>query len=232
MIGIIGAMDIEIDGLRKKMTDAKTKTISGIEFTEGLLCGGEVVTAICGIGKVNAALCAQTMIMAYGPGKIINTGVAGSLNTELGVGDIAIASSTLEHDMDTTALGDEPGLVSINGQLLVRIPTDTALTEGLNNVANKLGIKHIVGSIASGDQFISTREAKARIAEKFNAIACEMEGAAIGHVCYANNVPFAVVRAISDSLTDGSGMEYEQFKFLAADMSNKMIFELLGNFVG
>ena len=227
MIGIVGAMDLEIDGLKAKMSDPETKVISGIKFTAGVLCGTPVVTAVCGIGKVNAAMCAQTMIMSYAPEKIINTGVAGSLSAELGVGDIAIADSAVEHDMDTTAIGDEPGLVSVNGQLLVRIPTDSALTEGLANAADNLGIKHIVGTIASGDQFISTREAKARIAEKFNAVACEMEGAAIGHVCCANGVPFAVVRAISDSLTDGSAMEYETFKRLAADMSNKLIFKFL-----
>ena len=227
MIGIIGAMDIEIEGLRVEMTDIGTKTISGIEFTKGLLRGVEVVTAVCGIGKVFAAMCAQTMLMEYNPDFIINTGVAGSLSTRLSVGDVAVAVAAVEHDMDTTALGDEPGF--INGLGLVRLPADKALTEKLCAAAEGLGINYILGTVASGDQFISTREAKALIAEKFDAVACEMEGAAIGHVCYANNTPFAVARAISDSLTDGAGMEYEAFKHLAADMSNKMIFKFLDN---
>lgn len=227
MIGIIGAMDIEIEGLREKMTGAETGTLSGTEYTRGQLYGAEVVTAVCGIGKVNAAMCAQTMIMEYKPELIINTGVAGSLSPELNVGDIAIADGTVEHDMDTTAIGDEPGLVVINGRTMVKIPSDGDLSKKIAAAAKALGIKYAVGTIASGDQFVATKEAKFTIAEKFGAVACEMEGAAIGHVCCANKVPFAVVRAISDSLTDGSEMEYGEFKHLAADISNKMILRLL-----
>ena len=225
MIGIIGAMDIEINGLRAQMTGAETRVISGIEFTRGLLCGTEVVTAVCGIGKVFAALCTQTMILSYKPDCIINTGVGGSLTTELNIGSIAIASSAVEHDMDTTALGDEPGF--INGLGLVKIPTDPGLAERLCKAAETSNIPYLTGTIASGDQFVSTIEAKTTLAEKFSAITCEMEGAAIGHVCHVNKVPFAIVRAISDSLTDGSGMEYETFKVMAAEMSNKMIMEIL-----
>ncbi len=227
MIGIIGAMDIEINGLRERMTGAEVRTVSGIEFTEGELCGARVVTAVCGIGKVNAAMCAQTMIMVYGPDKIINTGVAGALSPELNVGDIVISDAVVEHDMDTTAIGDEPGLVLINNRPTVRIPADAALTETLGAAAEACEIKHLIGTVASGDQFVSTSETKTAIAQKFGAMACEMEGAAIGHVCCANGVPFAVVRAISDSLTDGSAMEYGEFKYLAADMSNKLVLRYL-----
>lgn len=225
MIGIIGAMDIEIDGLKAQMTEADTRVISGIEFTRGRLNGSEVVTAVCGIGKVFAALCTQTMILNYSPDCIINTGVGGSLTTELNIGSIAIADGAVEHDMDTTALGDEPGF--INGLGLVKLPADPKLTQRLCKAAEALNIPYLTGTIASGDQFVSTVEAKIGIAERFGAITCEMEGAAIGHVCYVNNVPFSIVRAISDSLTDGSGMEYEKFKVLAAEMSNKLVMEVL-----
>ncbi len=223
MIGIIGAMDIEIDGLRKKMTAAESRVISGIEFTSGGLCGVEAVTAVCGIGKVNAAMCTQTMIMAYNPDKIINTGVGGSLSPELEVGNIVIAGDTVEHDMDTTAIGDEPGLVLINGRPTVRVPADAELIKDLAAAAEACGIKYFTGTVASGDRFVSTVSEKKAIAKKFGAIACEMEGAAIGHVCCANCIPFAVIRAISDSLTDGSAMEYNEFKHIAADMSNKLV---------
>ncbi len=228
MIGIIGAMDIEIDGLKAKMIDAVTRTISGMEFTSGLLCGVRLVTAVCGIGKVFAAMCAQTMIMAYGPELIINTGVAGALRPELHVGDVAVASYAVEHDMDTTALGDEPGF--INGLGVVRIPAGRKISDELRSAAAALGLNCIVGTVASGDSFVSTVETKTAIAEKFGAVACEMEGAAIGHVCFANGVPFGIVRAISDSLTDGSGMEYEQFKTLAADISNRIVTAVLLNY--
>ena len=225
MIGIIGAMDIEIDGLKAQMTETETRVISGIEFTRGVLNGTEVVTAVCGIGKVFAALCTQTMILRYNPDCIINTGVGGSLTEELNVGSIAIADSAVERDMDTTALGDEPGY--INGLDLVKIPADADLTERLCKAAAALKIPYLTGTIASGDQFVSTIEAKTALAEKFGAISCEMEGAAIGHVCYVNKVPFTIVRAISDGLTDGSGMEYEKFKVMAADMSNKLVMDIL-----
>lgn len=225
MIGIIGAMDIEIDGLRAKMTETDTRVISGIKFTSGLLGGTKVVTAVCGIGKVFAALCTQTMILNYSPDCIINTGVGGSLTTALNIGSIAIANSAVEHDMDTTALGDEPGY--INGLGIVKIPADSVLTEKLCTAAQNLNIPYLTGTIASGDQFVSTIEEKVALAEKFGAITCEMEGAAIGHVCYVNEVPFTIVRAISDSLTDGSGMEYEKFKVMAAEMSNKLVMDVL-----
>ncbi len=225
MIGIIGAMDIEVDGLKAKMTDRQTRIISGIEYTSGLLGGQSVVTAVCGVGKVNAAICAQTMILSFPITGIINTGVAGSLTTKLEVGDIAIAADTVEHDMDTTPLGDPLGYIT--GLNMVRLPSDARLSELLQCSAKALGITHLIGTIVSGDQFIYKAEQKTRLAETFDAIACEMEGAAIGHVCRCNDMPFAIVRAISDSMTGKSEMEYPTFKLLAAEISNKIIMDLM-----
>lgn len=112
MTGIIGAMKIEIEALNAQMENRQTKTVSGIEFTSGTLCGREVVTAVCGIGKVFAAMCAQTMILLYSPDRIINTGVAGSLSMKLNIGDIAVSDFVVEHDMDTSPLGDPVGMIS------------------------------------------------------------------------------------------------------------------------
>lgn len=225
MIGIIGAMDIEIDGLKAKMGNKESRVISGIEFTSGRLGNKNVVTAVCGVGKVNAAVCAQAMILSYDLSCVINTGVAGSLTTELDVGDIAVAKDTVEHDMDTTPLGDPQGYIS--GLNMIKMPANAALARQLTEAARGLGIKCLSGTIASGDQFISELSQKAGLAERFGAIACEMEGAAVGHVCRMNDTPYAVVRAISDSATGKGNMEYEEFKHMAAEMSNKIVMEFL-----
>ncbi len=227
MIGIIGAMDIEIDGLKAMASDVKTEVFSGIEYTSGHLCGKNVVMAVSGIGKVNAAVCAQTMILKYDLSCIINTGVAGSLTTDLNIGNIAIAKNAVEHDMDTSALGDPIGYIS--GVNMVKMPADPTLCEMMCRAAEKLGLTYKAGTIASGDQFAGTIHKKAQIANNFDAIACEMEGASIGHVCCINKLPFGIVRAISDSATGKSDMEYQEFKVAAAEMSNKMVAELLNN---
>lgn len=225
MIGIIGAMDIEIGALNALMEAPESETVSGIVFTRGLLGGRSVVTAVCGVGKVFAAVCAQTMILRYGAEAVVNTGVAGSLTGELSIGDIAVADFTVQHDMDTTPIGDPPGLIS--GINLVKIPTDSVLTQRLASAVRRLGMGCLVGGIASGDQFLSRRTQKAAVAEAFGAVACEMEGAAVGQVCYVNGVPYAVIRSISDSF-DGKGeMDYAEFRLLAAKNSSAVVVELL-----
>lgn len=213
-IGIIGAMQIEIDGLVAKMTDTKTHTVSGVKFTEGKLAGRDVVVAVCGVGKVFAAICAEAMILRFGVGALLNTGVAGGLLPLLEVGDVALADAVVQHDMNTTALGDAPGLLS--GINVVKIPTDPRLLKPLCEAVAELEINSVVGTIASGDLFVAEEKTKATIVERFDAIACEMEGAAIGHVAFVNNVPFAVIRAISDG---GDGMEFSKFVTLAAEQS-------------
>lgn len=227
MIGIIGAMDVEVNGLKELMSDKESKTISRVEFTGGKLCGKNVVVAVSGVGKVNAAVCAQTMIMNYDLSCIINTGVAGSLTMELNVGDVGVAVNVVQHDMDTSALGDPLGY--IDGINLVKMPADPALYSALRDAAKTLGINCRMGTIASGDQFVSTIRRKAQVANNFSAIACEMEGGAIAQVCCINRLPFGVVRAISDGATGKSEIEYPEFKQLAAEMSNKIVVELLKN---
>ncbi len=228
MIGIIGAMSIEIENLNASMENKETKTVSGINFTKGILCGQEVVTAVCGIGKVFAAMCAQTMIMLYSPDKIINTGVGGSLSSSLGIGDIAVSDYVVQHDMDTSPLGDPVGMIS--GINLVKIPADKALAKKILQSSQKIGnIKCITGTIASGDCFVNNAAQKNRIATTFDAISCEMEGAAIGHVCYVNKVPFCVIRAISDNADGSSHMDYAEFIKIAAKNSSAVLKELLSD---
>jgi adenosylhomocysteine nucleosidase len=228
LIGIIAAMDSEIAAIKDNMTDKITETVSGIDFVRGSFSGKAVVVAKCGIGKVFAAICAQTMILKYSPRLVINTGVGGTLTDKLGIGDIAVACDVVQHDMDTSPLGDPVGLVS--GINVVRFPADLRAVELICRAADDLSVNNVKGTIASGDQFIASREKKADIVEKFGAIACEMEGAAIGHVCYVNATPFAVVRAISDSADDSSHMDYGEFLKIAAERSFKVVTRFVGEY--
>lgn len=225
MIGIIAAMVPEIEAVKNAMTDKETSTVSGIEFVRGKLYGKDAVVAKCGIGKVFAAICAQTMILTYSPDFIINIGVGGTLTDKLTIGDIAISSNVVQHDMDTSPLGDPVGLVS--GINTVYFPAESWLINGLLSAAHKVGVGCLSGTIASGDQFIASGEKKAFIRDSFCAICCEMEGAAVGHVCYVNQIPFAVLRAISDSADDSSHMDYGEFVLLAAERSFNVISEFI-----
>lgn len=224
-IGIIGAMSVETDALKAQIQDAKSETVSGIEFVSGKLYGKDIVVAQCGIGKVFAAICAQTMIIRFRVDKIINTGVAGTLCDELGILDIAVATDVVQHDMDTSALGDPVGLIS--GINIVKISADTSLANKIAKAAEAVGVKCVKGVIASGDQFINNKERKNFIRTSFDAIACEMEGAAIGHVCFVNGVDFAVIRAISDNASGEADIEYPEMVRRAAAQSAAIIKKLL-----
>ena len=227
MIGIIAAMNVEMESLRSYIENPVTETVSGITFVSGMLEGQEVVTAVCGIGKVFAAMCAQTMILRYKPDCIVNTGVAGTLTDKLTIGSIAVSSAVVQHDMDTSALGDPIGMIS--GINKVLLPASGDLCDQLSACATVLGIRTETGVIASGDQFISSSEKKDAIVKTFGAIACEMEGAAIGQVCYVNRVPFCVLRAISDSADGSSHMDYPTFVGMAAEQSVKLLRTFLKN---
>ena len=218
-IGIIAAMDLELNELKAAMADTETETVSGIEFVRGTVEGRHVVAAVCGIGKVYAAMCAQTMILRYAPDAIVNIGVAGTLTKDLGVMDIAIAGQVCQHDMDTSALGDPVGLVS--GADRIYFPADLTIVGTLEQCADALGFRHSTGTIASGDQFIHTPEKKQYLSEQFGAIAAEMEGGSVGQVCFVNGVPFAVLRTISDG--DGGTMDYNTFAALAARNSIQVV---------
>ena len=227
MIGIICAMKIEADAIRASLTDTRTETVSGVEFNLGKRYGKEVVLAVCGIGKVFAAICAEAMILRYAPTLIINSGVAGTLTEALSIGDIAIAKSLVQHDMDTSPLGDPVGLVS--GINKIYFDADEKAVAAFADVTAQIGANYAVGTIASGDQFMSDTEKKNAIRDRFDAIACEMEGAAIAHVAYVNNVPFAVLRAISDSASGDAQMEYPKFVAMAAKRSHAIIDAFLKN---
>lgn len=227
MIGIIGAMSVEVEALKAKLKCAKRETVSGIEFVSGKLGGKKVVVAQCGIGKVFAAVCAQTMILKYGVDKIINTGVAGTLTDRVGILDFAVSSAVVQHDMDTTAIGDAPGLIS--GINVIEISAAKALSDSAVASAKALGYKAECGVIASGDQFINNADRKAFIRDTFGAIACEMEGASIGHVCYLSDVDFVIIRCISDNASGEAEMEYPEMVSKAAVRSQALVEAILEN---
>ncbi len=222
MVGIIGAMHIEVETIKALMENKEAETVSGVEYITGTLHGKEIVIAVCGIGKVAAAMCAQTMILKYSPEAIINTGVGGSLSAKLRIGDIAVAESLVQHDMDTSALGDPKGLIS--GINVINLPCSEKVVDTLESGIETLAdIKAVRGVIATGDQFVASAEKKEFITSNFNAIVCEMEGGSIAQVCYTNGVPFGVVRAVSDSADGSSHMDYAEFLPVAAGNAAKLI---------
>ena len=226
-IGIIGAMSVEVEALKAKLEVPEIFAVSGIEFVSGTLYGKEVVVAQCGIGKVFAAICAQTMIVRFGVTHLINTGVGGTLTERLDILDVAIADGVVQHDMDTSPIGDPVGLIS--GINKVVLPTSSQLVDIAVGAAAHLGIRSLVGIIASGDQFIANSDKKKYIVDNFGAICCEMEGAAIGHVCYVNDVRCLIVRSISDSASGEAKMEYPEMVKRAAAQSQKMVEYIIEN---
>lgn len=223
VIGIIGAMQMEIDNLKEAMTDTTVSTYSGVEFVKGNIDGKEVVAAVCGIGKVFAAICAEAMILKFDVDMIVNIGVAGSLTKDLSVLDIAVAKNVVQHDMDTSAIGDPVGLLS--GINTIFLDANKSMNEVLCKCIEEKGISYKLGTIATGDQFIAKKEQKDLIKSRFEAIAAEMEGGSIGHVCFINNVPFAILRSISDS--EGGAMDYETFAEKAAVQSIEVVLDFI-----
>ncbi len=220
-IGIIGAMSVEIEALKAALADPVTEEAGGLRFTRGTLEGVPAVLTVCGVGKVFAAMAAQTMILRYGVRAVINTGVAGTLTDALSVGDIAIAENVVQHDMDTSPIGDPVGLIS--GLNLVYMPADAAFADTVAAVIGGMDIRCVRGTIASGDVFVADSGKKSYIRDTFGAIACEMEGAAIGQVCTVNKVPFAVIRAISDGGNEEATMDYPTFVKIAAAKSADVV---------
>ena len=227
-IGIIGAMDDEVNGLIGRLEGKAEKEILGIKFYTGTIFSKSVVIAKCGVGKVFAAMCATVMMIEFHPSIIVNTGVGGALATDLECTDTVIATRLVQHDMDTSALGDEVGMIS--GINKVYFDADERAVKILLSSAEKLGIRARGGIIASGDRFVCTSEDKASIVNKFGADVCEMEGAAIAHAAYIGKTPFAVVRAISDGANEESTLDFPAFLKVAVKNSEALTLEFIKEF--
>lgn len=214
--GIIGAMDKEVTSLKAALTSPKTTTVAGMEFCEGKLDGADVVVVQCGMGKVNAGICANTLINNFGCTRIINTGVAGSLDAQIDIGDIVVSTDAVQHDFTVEAIGFAKGEIPYTG--LYAFPADEALRRAAVEAVRAAvpEVQVFEGRVCSGDQFISSREQKDTILANFGGECCEMEGGAIAQACYLNATPFVILRAISDKADDSEELSYEVFKEAAA----------------
>ena len=219
-IGIIGAMQSEVEGLISKLSSVSSERISGMDFYTGELYGKRVAIVRCGIGKVFASMCAEAMILKYSPSLIVNTGVGGAIADGLRATDTVVANRLVQHDMDTSPLGDPVGLVS--GINKVYFDTDERASEIILAAAESLGIRVFSGTVATGDRFIASGKDKEYLKDTFGASACEMEGCAIAQAAYVNGTPFAVIRAISDSADGGSPMDYAAFLPIAVKNSSSL----------
>lgn len=226
-VGIIGAMDLEVEELKEKMTVANITKKANMEFFEGTLNGAEVVIVKCGIGKINAALCVQILADIFAVTHIINTGVAGSLNAKLDIGDILISKDALHHDMDVTIFGYALGEVPQMG--FREFKADENLIALAKASCEKVNpdLHTLVGRVVSGDQFISSKEVKERLISTFQGDCAEMEGASIAHGAYLNGIPFVIIRAISDKADDSAEMDYPTFEREAAKHSARLVEDLV-----
>ena len=217
MLGIIGAMDVEVRTIKDKMTGTVTTRAAGCDFVTGELEGVMITVVQCAPGKVNAALCTQLLIDRFQVDRVINIGVACSLSERVVIKNIVIATDVCQYDIDITALGEPKGF--INGLGTIKVATDPTLSERLARTAINSGERIHRGTVASGDTFIGTAALKSAIAGEFDALCGEMEGGAVGQVCAANGVPFAVMRAISDGGDENAAMDHPTFKKIAAELS-------------
>lgn len=224
MIGIICALDVEVEGIKAMMEETALTTVARNNYYSGRIYGKDVVCCECGVGKVNAAIATQVMIDRYHPDLIINSGIAGSLSHKVRIGDIVISRDVMQHDIDGTEMGDPPGEIWFNDERRIEIPADAAVAARLLTACAVLDDTHaVLGRIATGDIFVAAHERRERIAAMFGADACEMEGGAVGQVCYRNDVPFAVLRCISDDFNENEFMDFVKFRSVAAEKSIRVL---------
>lgn len=217
-LGIIGAMSVEIEKLKKQMTNLTATERAGMSFYQGELEQLPVVVVVCGVGKVNAALCVQILCDCFGVTHVVNTGVAGSLCVELDIGDFVISRDAMYHDFDCHSLNPDYPVGQVPGMGVHAFPADEALIAYAFAAAEQVHAGHArIGRIASGDQFVCSKEAKQRIIDNTKALCTEMEGTAIAHTAWRNQVPFVVIRAISDKADDSAEMDYPAFEAMAAE---------------
>lgn len=226
-IGIIGAMELEVEQLKSKMTVSNIMNKAGMDFYEGTLNSASVVIVRSGIGKVNAALCVQILVDLFEVTHIINTGVAGSLNAALDIGDILISQDAIHHDMDTTIFGYQLGEVPQMGTR--EFQADPGLVKLAKDSCERVNkeIHAMIGRVVSGDQFISNKEIKEHLTSTFQGDCVEMEGAAIAHGAYLNKIPFVIIRAISDKADDSAEMDYPSFERAATAHSAKLVEDMV-----
>ena len=232
-LGIIGAMSVEVETLRNHMEDLTTVERAGMTFYQGKLAGVPVVVVVCGVGKVNAAMCVQVLCDCFDVTHVINTGIAGSLCVQLDIGDLVISKDAMYHDFTCGDLNPAYVVGQVPGLSVLRFPADQSLITCAENAAKTTDVPHVlVGTVASGDQFVSSKAVKEKIIANTGAFCTEMEGAAIAHTAWRNGVPFVIIRAISDKADDSANMDYPTFEAIAARRCAAVTMEMaktLGN---
>ena len=214
-LGIIGAMSVEVALLKENTQEMMISNHAGMEFCQGKLEGLDTVVVQCGVGKVNAAMCAQILCSVFGVTHLVNTGIAGSLDANLDIGDLLVSRDAMYHDFDCVHFGYEMGKVP--GMDVVAFPADEAMIGLALAAAEEVNPGHVsTGRVASGDLFVANREDKERIISRTGARCTEMEGAAIAQTAYRNSIPFVILRAISDKADDSAQMDYPTFEAIAA----------------
>lgn len=221
--GIIGAMEEEVEMLKGEMKNVKTTVIAGMTFCEGMLWKHPTVVVRSGIGKVNMAICTQILIDLFHVEALINTGVAGGLYSELSIGDIVLSSEAMQHDMDVTGLGHQKGEIPRMDTYIFK--ADEELIKVAKEACETVNtdIQCFVGRVVSGDQFIQSSAKKEQLIRDFGGYCAEMEGAAMAQVAFLNQIPFLVVRAISDKADDSAQISYEQFEQQAIIHTMKLL---------
>ena len=229
-IGIIGAMEQEVAKIKEKMQDVTITSRARMDFYEGTLEGKKVVVVRSGIGKVNAGMCTQILADVFGVEAVINTGIAGSLNAKIDIGDIVLSEDALQYDMDATNFGYELGQVPRLDTLAFKANED--LIRHAKECCAKVNpdIQVFTGRVVTGDQFISQQNKKVWLSETFGGCCTEMEGAAIAQACYLNHIPFLIIRAISDKADDSAVMDYPAFEAQAIIHSVRLVTEMIRTF--
>ena len=227
MIGIIGAMEEEISNLKSHMQVEEVETIAGMSFFKGAVKGTKLVLVRSGIGKVNAGICTQILASVYGVDTVINTGIAGSLNADIDIGDIVVSTSLVQYDVDARNFGYKLG--EIPRMNIVEFPADKYLIDKTQSVFDSLGlgIKLYKGMVATGDKFVSEDSLKAEIISNFHAYCVEMEGAAIAQAAMLNNMACVVIRAISDKADNSADVDYRSFEAKAIENMSKISLALV-----
>ena len=227
-LGIIGAMKIEVDALKENMLDKTVTWRTGMEFCDGTLEGLPAVVVQCGVGKVNAALCVQILCDCFAVTHLVNTGIAGSLSNELDIGDLVVSKDAMYHDFDCCGFNYPRGKVP--GMDVIAFPADETMMHYALTAGEQIHPGHIkVGRVATGDQFICDKGVKSKIIENTQALCTEMEGGAIAQAAYRNEVPFVILRAISDKADDSADMDYPTFEAIAAQRCAKVVQTMAGN---
>ncbi len=226
-LGIIGAMSVEVEQLKDKMTGLTSTERAGMTFYEGTLEQLPVVVVVCGVGKVNAAMCVQVLCDCFAVTHLVNTGVAGSLCADLDIGDFVIGQDAMYHDFDCHSLNPDYPVGQVPGLPVHVFPADEQLVKFAFEAARTIHAGHAkIGRVASGDQFVSQKQTKESIVENTHALCTEMEGAAIAHTSWRNGIPFVIIRAISDKADDSAQIDYPTFEAIAAKRSAAVTCEM------